>query len=231
MKKIPTSERLKEIMHEKGLKQIEVVRLAKPLCEKYNVRLGRNDMSQYVAGKVEPGQYKLYILAKTLNVSEAWLMGLEVPKERCEEKVSTLQQKISSISEYNPNVHKIPILGTIAAGLPIYAEQHIEDYTYTDHNHGAEYFALRVKGDSMNATAIIDGSILIVRRQEEVENGEIAVVMVNEDDATVKRFKKDGNTVQLIPQSYNPEHQIQFYNLKKDTIKIIGKVIECKIEF
>ncbi len=136
-----------------------------------------------------------------------------------------------NLNKYNPKIHKIPILGTIAAGLPIYAEQHIEDYTYTDRNHGAEYFALRVKGDSMNAASISEGSLLIVRRQENVENGEIAVVMVNDENATVKRFKKDGNIIQLIPQSYNPNHQIQIYNIAQDNIRIIGKVVECKTEF
>lgn len=132
---------------------------------------------------------------------------------------------------YNPIVHKIPILGYISAGMPLYAEEQIEGYTYTERNGGEEYFALRVKGDSMNALSINDGSLLIVRRQEEVENGEIAVVKVNGENATVKRFRQDGNIVQLIPQSFNPEHQIQFYNLKNTEVVVIGKVVECKIEF
>lgn len=132
---------------------------------------------------------------------------------------------------YNPIIHKIPILGRIAAGLPLYAEEHIEGYTYTERNGGAEYFALRVKGDSMNAAQINDGSMIIVRRQPEVDNGQIAVVRVNKDDATVKRFKQEGNIIQLIPQSYNPEHQIQIYDLKNTDIEIIGKVVECKVEF
>ena len=136
-----------------------------------------------------------------------------------------------SFSSYNPIVHKIPILGHISAGLPLYSDEQIEGYTYTEHNGGAECFALKVKGDSMNAAQINDGNTIIVRKQERVENGEIAVVRVNQDDATVKRFKQDGNIVQLIPQSYNPIHQIQMYDLQKDKIEIIGKVVECKIEF
>ena len=132
---------------------------------------------------------------------------------------------------YNPIIHKIPILGRIAAGLPLYAEEHIEGYTYTEHNGGAEYFALKVKGDSMTAAHINDGSMIIVRRQPEVENGQIAVVRVGKEDATVKRFRQDGNIVQLIPQSYNPEHQIQIYDLKTTDIEVIGKVVECKVEF
>lgn len=132
---------------------------------------------------------------------------------------------------YNPIIHRIPVLGHIAAGLPLYATEHIEGYTYTEHNGGAEYFALKVKGDSMTAARINDGDLIVVRIQPEVENGQIAVVRVGKEDATVKRFRKDGNIVQLIPQSYNPEHQIQIYDLKNTDIEVIGKVVECKTEF
>lgn len=160
-------------------------------------------------------------IAKHLNVTVSWLMG-EDSQEITASSIGT---------PYNPIIHKIPILGRIAAGLPLYADEHIEGYTYTEHNGGAEYFALRVKGDSMNAALINDGSLIIVRRQPEVENGQIAVVRVEKDDATVKRFRQDGDTVQLIPQSYNPAHQTQIYDLKNTNIEIIGKVVECKVEF
>lgn len=125
--------------------------------------------------------------------------------------------------------HRIPILGRIAAGLPLYAEQNIEGYTLTDLNGGAEYFALRVNGDSMNAARIEDGDVIIVRRQDEVENGELAVVMVGDDDATVKRFYTTNDTVTLMPQSRNPEHQPQIYDLKKTKIRVLGRVV--KVEF
>lgn len=125
--------------------------------------------------------------------------------------------------------HRIPILGRISAGLPLYAEQHIEGYTVTDLNGGAEYFALIVRGDSMDALGIKDGYRIIVRRQEEVENGEVAVVMVGQDDATVKRFYASGSAVTLVPQSTNPEHQPQFYDTAKTPVKVIGKVV--KVEF
>ena len=125
--------------------------------------------------------------------------------------------------------HRIPILGRISAGRPLYAEQHIEGYTVTDLNGGAEYFALIVRGDSMDALGIKDGYRIIVRRQEEVENGEVAVVMVGQDDATVKRFYASGSAVTLVPQSTNPEHQPQFYDTAKTPVKVIGKVV--KVEF
>lgn len=125
--------------------------------------------------------------------------------------------------------HRIPILGRISAGMPLYAEQYIEGYTLTDLNGGAEYFALRVSGDSMNAARIQDGDILIVRRQEEVENGEVAVVMVGDEDATVKRFYATGSTVTLMPQSTNPAHQPQIYDIATTSIRVVGKVVEVKI--
>ncbi len=129
------------------------------------------------------------------------------------------------------NLHRIPILGYISAGLPIYAEQHIEGYTYTDLNSGGEYFGLRVKGDSMNALRICEGDIIIVKKQDYVENGEIAVVMVDNENATVKQFYRKDDTVTLIPKSTNPKHKPQFYNLKNTTVKIIGKVVRNQIDF
>ncbi len=224
MEKVSTAERLKELMEERGLRQIDILNLAMPFCKANRVKLGRSAIAQYLSGKVVPGQTKIFILAKALNVSEAWLSGFNVPKERADIQNETFKP-------YNPQLKKIPILGYISAGMPLYAEEHIEDYTYTDSQGEGEYFALRVKGDSMNAAHINDGNILIIRKQESVDNGEIAVVMVNDEDATVKRFKKENGFVQLIPQSFNPEHQIQIYNLKKDKIRILGKVVECKILF
>lgn len=82
MKKENTSTRLKQIMEEKQLRQVDILEKCKPFCQKYNVKLGRNDLSQYVNGKVEPGQEKLTILGLALNVSEAWLMGFDVPEQR-----------------------------------------------------------------------------------------------------------------------------------------------------
>lgn len=124
---------------------------------------------------------------------------------------------------------RIPILGRISAGLPLYAEEHIEGYTITDLNGGAEYFGLRVHGDSMNALRINEGDIIIARRQEEVEQGEIAVVLVDEQDATVKRFYSSDTTVTLMPQSTNPEHKPQMYDLSKTLVRVLGKVV--KVEF
>lgn len=82
MKKESTSDRLRQIMSERNLRQVDILEMCKPYCQKYNVKLGRNDLSQYVTGKVEPGQKKLTVLGMALNVSEAWLMGFDVPISR-----------------------------------------------------------------------------------------------------------------------------------------------------
>lgn len=82
MEKENTSIRLKKIMSDRNLRQVDILELCKPYCQKYGVKLGRNDLSQYVTGKVEPGQRKLTILGMALNVNEAWLMGYDVPMER-----------------------------------------------------------------------------------------------------------------------------------------------------
>lgn len=82
MKITNTATRLKEIMSIYNLRQVDILNKCLPYCKEHNVRLGRNDISQYVSGKVEPGQDKLSILGHALNVNEAWLMGYDVPKER-----------------------------------------------------------------------------------------------------------------------------------------------------
>lgn len=82
MKISNTAERLNEIMTEQSLRQVDILNKCIPYCKKYNIKLGRNDISQYVCGKVEPGQAKLSILSMALGVNEAWLMGYDVPKAR-----------------------------------------------------------------------------------------------------------------------------------------------------
>lgn len=77
-----TTERLKEIMAERHLRQVDVLNLAKPFCEKYGVKLTKPDISQYLSHQVEPGREKLFILALALEVDDAWLMGYDVAKER-----------------------------------------------------------------------------------------------------------------------------------------------------
>lgn len=82
MKMANTSIRLKEIMKERNLRQVDILNRVQPFCKAYNVKMNKSDISQYVSGKVEPSQEKLVILGMALNVTEAWLMGFDVMPER-----------------------------------------------------------------------------------------------------------------------------------------------------
>ena len=88
MKPSNTSERLRLIMSKQNLKQVDILSLAHPYCKKYGVSLGKTALSQYISGKFEPRQDKLTILGLALNVSEAWLMGYDVPMERSPERAN-----------------------------------------------------------------------------------------------------------------------------------------------
>ncbi len=77
-----TATRLRKIMEERRLKQVDILKLSLPYCQKFNVKMNKSDISQYVSGKVEPSQEKLVVLGMALNVSEGWLMGLDVSPVR-----------------------------------------------------------------------------------------------------------------------------------------------------
>ena len=101
---------------------------------------------------------------------------------------------------------KVPIVGNVAAGSPILAEECIEDYlTFDTGGHGDEYFALRVRGESMLNAGILPGDLVVVRRQQTCSNGEIVVAMI-EDEATVKRFFRRDGHIWLMPENdaYSP---------------------------
>ena len=106
MKKTTTANRLRQIMDEKSIKQVDIIRLAEPICHRYKVKMGRNDISQYISGKVEPRQNKIFILAKALDVNEAWLMGYDVPKER-ELSYSDDILKTYTNKTYTPHEEKV----------------------------------------------------------------------------------------------------------------------------
>lgn len=95
-----TAERLKQIMRERGLRQVDVLELTKPYSEKFLVRINKSDLSQYVSGKTTPGQWKLTILGLALNVSEGWLMGLDVPRERTATIMPTKEESDGHVDDY-----------------------------------------------------------------------------------------------------------------------------------
>lgn len=102
--------------------------------------------------------------------------------------------------------NQIPIVGNVAAGSPILAEECIEDYlTFDAGGHQGEYFALRVRGESMINAGILPGDLVVVRQQKTANNGEIVVAMI-EEEATVKRFSKRDGHIWLLPENeaYSP---------------------------
>lgn len=122
---------------------------------------------------------------------------------------------------------KVPVIGKISAGLPILATENIEGYEFAPSSQikeGYTYFYLRVQGDSMNLK-FNEGDIVLVQKQDDLENNEIGVILVNGFDATVKKYRKENGLVILEPMSTNPENTVQIYNPKDISIKIIGKVI------
>ena len=219
MKISSTSERLLQIMNNRHLKQVDILRLAAPFCEENDIKLNRNDLSQYVNGKVEPRQSKLYILGQALKVNEAWLMGYDVP----------MHQK--GIVEPNSSSQiKVPVLGTVRAGLPMEAVENILDYEEIseDMARQGDYFALQIKGDSMEPR-IKEGDVVIVRKQPDVESGDVAIVLVNGDEATIKKVQKFSGGINLVPS--NPAYEVKTYSnvdIESLPVSIIGKVVELR---
>ena len=216
MKITNTSARLKALMDERRIRQVDILAAAKPFCDKYGVKLAKNDLSQYVNGKVEPGQEKLSILGMALNVSEAWLMGYDVSRVR-----DDATPKASNILPM-PEMRKIPLLGTIACGAPVLAEEHIEGQVDIPVNIHAD-FALTCKCDSMINARIFDGDIVYIRQQGTVENGEIAAVLI-ETEATLKRVRLFDDHISLEPA--NPMYKpIVFWNEEMNEVRILGKAV------
>ena len=123
---------------------------------------------------------------------------------------------------------EIPILGVIAAGVPILAQQDIIGYEYINPNEDID-FCLKVKGDSMIGARIYDGDIVYIRRQPEVENGEIAAVQIDGEEATLKRIYIVGGNIILHPE--NPIYKDKIFSRKdKKMVQILGKAICFKSE-
>ena len=127
----------------------------------------------------------------------------------------------------------IPVLGDVAAGIPIEAIQDIVDYEEIDQAMAStgEFFGLRLKGDSMEPR-MKDGDVVIVRKQEDAETGDIVVAMVNGDSATIKRIKKGPSGITLIPN--NPVFDPLFYSYDEVAslpVRILGKVVELRAKF
>lgn len=170
-------------------------------------------VSRYCTGDMGTGKPTIEIIARKYSVNPAWLMGTE-------------GQPKYLIGDIPPK--KLPIIGVIAAGQPILALENIIGYEYVPSNTKAD-FALKIKGDSMINARINDGDYVFIRQQNDVENGEIAAVIIDGEEATLKRIYKYNDTIVLKPE--NPNHkEIVFDKKSFKTVNIIGKCVAVKFE-
>ena len=190
--------------------------------------LDKSSISRYLKNEYKGNQDAVYKISQALNVSEAWLMGYDVPMEPQRQEAPPACPSLPAGAIPVRPGPMIPVLGQVRCGLPMYAEENIIGYEPFAGSSDEQYFALQAVGDSMNAAGISDGDTVIVRRQDIVDPNQIAVVCVNGDEATLKRFRQNGNTVFLSPQSYNPAHQVQVYDIKKVPVHVIGRVVEIR---
>lgn len=156
---------------------------------------------------------RLEKIAKYLNTSIEYLMGWE--------------------EEQKPQGVKIPVLGTVAAGIPISAVEDILDYEEIPQSwqNQGEFFGLKIKGDSMKPD-INDGDTVIVKQQSTANNGDVVIALVNGDNATCKKFEKLDNGIMLI--SNNSEYSPMYFSNEEVTTKpvvIVGRVIELRRKF
>ena len=210
---------LQEIMQEKGLTIPDVAR-----------NCGLTDST--VRSIIDRKQKKV-ALSVAFKISE----GLNVSLQRLNGSEDTVKLQYGSMTptknisiplasniEPLPKTKKIPIVGEIACGTPILAQENITDYADMPKNINAD-FALICKGDSMVGAGIQDGDIVYIKKQDIVQNGQIAAVIANDNcEATLKRFYRDGNKVTLTPE--NPAYPPMVYvNEEINSLRVIGKAV------
>lgn len=202
-----TQERILKAFNATSLKQADLVRMT---------GIDKSSISLYLSGKVAPKGDKLYKLAIALGVTPEWLSGFNVP-----------------MYPKDKRTFKIPVLGTVRAGYPVEAVENIIDYEEISEEmaRNDEYFALMVKGDSMEPK-FSEGDVVIVRKQEDVDNGDIAIMLVNGDEATIKKIQKFNGGINLIPS--NNAYDVLTYSNKEiieKPVVCLGKVVELRAKF
>ena len=181
-------------------------------------------------------------LAKKTELSRSYIGDIE--KDRYNPSVSTLQliatatntpleDLLPSTKTVSPTGRgvRIPVLGRVVAGIPIQAVEEILDYEEITPELAAtgEFFALKIRGHSMEPR-MMEGDVVIVRRQDDVDSGDVAIVLVNGDEATVKRVKKQEDGITLIATNtsvYEP-HYYSNKEIEELPVRILGKVIELR---
>ncbi|WP_334100792.1 LexA family protein [Anaerotignum faecicola] len=175
----------------------------------------RSMITKIEQGKVDLTQSKISAIAKALQTTTMKLMG--------DEEGDDTPSNILPL----PKTRKIPLLGTIACGEPILATENVAEYVDMDTDIHAD-FALRCNGDSMINARIFDGDIVYIRKQNSVENGEIAAVLIDgvesESEATLKRFFRENDKIRLSAE--NPMYaDKQYYGEEMNQVRVIGKAV------
>ena len=203
--------KLRELRKHKGVTQQEIANL---------IGISQNNYSYWENGKVKIDNESLTKLAEYFGVSVDYLLGrTDYRDERSEIRSVYDIQGISPIS-----THRIPMLGKVACGEPIYADEDRESYVMAGTDINAD-FCLTAQGDSMVGARILDGDIVFCRQQDIVENGEIAAVLIG-DEATLKRVYYYPENKMLVLRAENPKYKEFVYkNEELDEIRILGKAI------
>jgi repressor LexA len=159
--------------------------------------------------------------AHLAQLERAGLLRRDPTKPRALELTDRRREAV----EAQPDVHRLPLVGEIAAGGPLLADQNIEEYLAVPEplSRGGEEFLLRVKGDSMVDAGILDGDYVVVQRRQEAENGDIVVALAGEDEladeATVKRFFRENGRIRLQPENESLKPIYAHH------VQVLGKVI------
>ena len=199
------SERLRQLRTARDLSQMEFSK---------QIGISKSSVNMYERGEREPGLETLEQIADYFNVDMDYLLGKS-------DIVSKSFWGISNISPF-PKMERIPLLGAIACGAPILAEEHIEDYVDKPAHIKAD-FSLSCKGDSMINARIFDGDIVYIRQQDTVDNGEIAAVLID-GEATLKRVRLFDDHISLEPE--NPQYRpIVLWGEDMNTVRILGKAV------
>ena len=205
--------RLQKAMNMRNIKAIE-------LSEKTGIP--KSSLSEYIKGKYEAKQKGIYKLAKALDVSEGWLMGLDVPMERTSDVLKT---PLSDLQQT-----EIPVLGIVKAGYDYLANENRIGRVYLDFTPSdpENYYALQVTGDSMEPL-FSDGDIAIVHKQDTFESGNTCIVLINGDEATVKKVVKMDDGIDLIAMNpYYPVRHFTKNEMNEIPVQVIGKVVEAR---
>lgn len=207
MKPIDTFQnRLQKAMDIRNMKQVDLVE---------KTGLDKTLLSKYLSGISNARQDKLTVLAEALQVNEIWLMGYDIPME--------------SIPIKNIEKIKIPVLGTVKAGYDYLAQENIVGYESIDNVSDPEnYYALQVTGNSMEPL-FSDGDIAIVHKQDNFDSGNTCIILVNGEEATVKKVVRMDDGIDLI--AMNPYYPVRHFNkneMNEIPVKIIGKVVEAR---